>query len=600
MHQFLIYAVVFLAAAVLAVPLFQRLGLASVLGYLAAGALLGPQGFKLSSNPLNLMEFAEIGVVMLLFLIGLEMKPSRLWTMRKQVFGLGSLQVAVTSVLLAALGLVAGLSPLLSILVGLALSLSSTAFSLQILSERNQVNTHYGRMTFSILLFQDLAAIPLLAVLPFLSAARIATDPSAAPGTAANHHQLIAFALAIVIIAVLPFALRLGLRIVAATRIRELFTATTLFLVLGLALLMHEAGLSMALGSFIGGILLSDSEYRHQLEADIEPFKGLLLGLFFMAIGMGVNFHLLLQKPLLILGLVTGFMIVKSVVTYALGRVGGMNGESSLQMAFILPQGGEFAFVIFSVALAGQLITTEQSDLFNLLITLSMALTPLGILLNDKLFSKLGKKPDPIYDQIPSTDAKIIVAGVGRFGQIITRTLRMLDIPFTALEQDPEQVQVLRRFGSTVFYGDASRLDLLESAGARRAEYFICCIDDMDAGLKAVDMVQANFPHLKIFARARNREHAFHLLDRGVKVIYREVLGSSLEMAESLLVSLGYPKAQAQATMARFRVHDHETLFKQHAVHNDEKLLISTSKEAAQQLTELLRADKEQPAVSSL
>ena len=598
MHEFLIYAVVFLGAAVFAVPLCQRLGLASVLGYLAAGALLGPQGLKLSRDPQSLLPFAEIGVVMLLFLIGLEIKPSRLWTLRKQVFGLGSLQVLATTMPLAGAGYLLGLSPQMAGLVGFALSLSSTAFSLQILSERNQVTTQFGRMAFSILLFQDLAAIPLLAVLPLLSlnaGSKAVEESYMAPWTWG-----LMILTVVTVVACLPFLLRWSLRTIAATRIRELFTACTLLLVLGLALLMHEVGLSMALGSFIGGILLSDSEYRHQLEADIEPFKGLLLGLFFIAIGMGVNFQLLAQKPFAIFGFVVGLMLVKGSINFAVGRLGGLNAESSRQMAAILPQGGEFAFVIFSTAVAGGLMAGEQLDLFNLIITLSMALTPVGLLFNDTIFARLRKAIEPTYDQIPSSEAQIIVAGIGRFGQIITRTLRMLDIEFTALEQDPEQVQVLRRFGSKVFYGDASRLDLLEAAGAQRSKYFICCIDDMEASLRAIDVVQTHFPHLKILARARNREHAFHLMDRKVKLIYREVLASSVEMAEELLTSLGYPRSHAQATMSRFRVHDMETLIKQHAVHNDEKALIDTSKEAAQQLTDLLRADKEQPAVTTL
>jgi monovalent cation:proton antiporter-2 (CPA2) family protein len=590
----LLTTVIFLASAVVVVPIFKRLGLASVIGYLVAGSVLGPFGLKLVHEPKNLLHFAEIGVVMLLFLIGLELKPSRLWAMRRHVFGTGSLQLLFTTVLLGGIAWAATMDLRSAILFGLCFSLSSTAFSLQILTERRQINTQFGRMAFAILLFQDLFAIPLLAIVPFLAVASTSN---------LNAIHLWPLILAGVIVAVLPFVIRPVLRMIAATRIRELFTAATLFLVLGLALLMANAGLSMALGSFIGGILLSDSEYRHQLEADIEPFKGLLLGLFFMAIGMDVNYELLGQSPTLILSLTFGMMAAKWLVVYALGRMARFPKDTASSMASVLPQGGEFAFVIFSVGLITGLFSQSQYDIFNLMIILSMAATPLLGAVNDRLVSRFRKSSEPNYDEIRNENNQVIIAGFGRFGQIVGRTLRTLDMEFTALEQDPDQVEVLRRFGFKVYYGDASRLDLLEASGARTAKFIAVCIDDVESSLRTVEIVREHFPHLKIFARARNRNHVYQLMDLGVTGLFRETYGSSLEMAESVLVALGYPKSRARSTMTRFREIDEATLKKQHKIHKqggDERQMISATKEATQQLSEAMKADKETPAASFL
>ncbi len=594
MNTFLITSIVFLGAAVVAVPLFKRLGLASVLGYLAAGSLLGPFGLHVETNPHNLMEASEIGIVMLLFVIGLELKPSRLWTMRHQVFGAGSLQFFSTAIFIFLVSMLSSLSFKMSLIIGVALSLSSTAFALQMLSERKQMTTQFGRLSFSILLFQDLVAIPFLAILPFLS------EDFNGFNLASFKNHMGWLLTAIVLIGALPFLLRPILRMVATTRIRELFTALTLLLVLGLALVMEKAGLSMALGSFIGGILLSDSEYRHQLEADIEPFKGLLLGLFFIAIGMGVNYGLLFEEPFFIFSTVICYMGIKAAAAFLVARYFGLNRPASLGLAMVIPQGGEFAFVIFSVCLNSKLFSQPMNDTLNLIIALSMALTPLFALLHDQYTQRARKKEVAEFDRIPKENNKVIIAGFGRFGQIIGRVMRMLELDFTALEIDSAQVEVLRKFGSKVYYGDASRVDLLTAAGADKARFMIICIDDVESSIQTVDVVQTHFPNLKIFARARNRNHAFLLLDRGIELIYRETLASSAEMAEELLIAMGYPHAVAKANTKRFRAHDAETLLKQHAVYKDEKLLIRTSKEAAEQLIDVLRSDKHEPSLSSI
>lgn len=587
-HAGLYTTLIFLAAAVIAVPLFKRIGLASVLGYLAAGSVIGPWGFGLVKNVQETLTLAELGVVFLLFIIGLELKPSRLWVLRRSIFGTGGLQVFVTAALLFVLCSLNGFTWGVSVVVAVSLAFSSTAFALQILAERKQLATSYGRTAFSILLFQDLAAIPLIAAIPFLD-------------SSAGSHQIqwmaigkVAVAFALLIIASRT-VLRRVFKLMASAKTTEIFTAAALLLVLGVALLMESLGLSMALGSFLAGVLLADSEYRHELEADIEPFKGLLLGLFFMAIGMTVDYGLLIHRPLFILALSAGLLVVKIAANYFVGRRSGLTPAAARSLAFVIPQGGEFAFVVFAAAVARGVMKQEDASALVVVVTLTMALTPALVAFNDlylsKFFEEEEKKP---YDEIKSEDNEIIVAGFGRFGQIIGRLLRMMKIEFTALEANADQVETLRRFGNRVYYGDASKLELLRAAGAEKAKILVVAIDDVKASMKTVEVARQNFPHLKIFARARNRDHVFRLLDAGVTRIWRETYGSSLEMAEILLEEFGFPVPRVRRTIRHFREYDDQLLLEQHKVYQDEAQLIDVSKRAQQQLIRTLEADREE------
>ena len=584
-HAFLITLVTYLAAAVIAVPLFKRFGLASVLGYLAAGSIIGPAGFDYVKDVKNAMGLAEFGVVLLLFIIGLELKPSRLWALRKSVFGTGGAQVILTTVPLALVAMAYDIAPASALIIALSLAFSSTAFALQIMAEKNQLSTKHGRLAFSILLFQDLAAIPLIAAIPLLG---IHEHAAAEPVWLAAL-KVIGVMTAIVVGG--RYLLRPTLRLVASAKTGEIFTAAALLLVVSVALIMESVGLSMALGSFLAGILLADSEYRHELEADIEPFKGLLLGLFFMAVGMTVDYRLLASQPLEIFALVVGLMLTKASVIFALGKLSGLKSDQARALALTLPQGGEFAFVVFSVAVASQLMSAELAAMLVVVVTLSMAATPILVVLNDRLFGKIldGKKH---FDEIKETDNPVIIAGFGRVGQIAGRVLRVLDIGFTALDHDPNQVEVLRKFGNKVYYGDASKLDLLKAAGADKAKVFILAIDDVETSVKTAEVVRQHFPHLKIFARARNRNHAFKLLDLGIEKQWRETLSSSIEMTEAVLQEFGFTYYRAQRLMDKFRSHDERSLRYQHSVHDDEEKLISASKEYAQQLVDVLQSDK--------
>lgn len=589
-HQSLVTTLILLTAAVIAVPLFRRVGLASVLGYLAAGSIIGPWGLRLITNVQATMGFAELGVVFLLFVIGLELKPTRLWVLRRSIFGSGGGQVVATALILFSIGWLAGLRPSVAFIVGVSLAFSSTAFALQILAERKQLATSYGRTAFSILLFQDLAAIPLIAIIPFLSP-NGGGDAGAIPWLAFGK---VVAAFAILIVASRTI-LRPIFRLLASSKINEIFTAAALLLVLGVALLMDYLGLSMALGSFLAGVLLADSEYRHELEADIEPFKGLLLGLFFMAIGMTVDYGLLLSRPLFIVGVSLGLLAVKIGVNYAIGLRAGLTKTAARNLAFVIPQGGEFAFVVFAAAVLRGVMRAEDASLLVVVVTLTMALTPAVVALNDRYLSRiLGAEEKKPFDRIVDQENMVIVAGFGRFGQIVGRLLRLMKIDFTALEADANQVETLRKFGNKVYYGDASKLELLRAAGAAKARFLIIAIDDMKASLKTAAVARQNFPHLTILARARNREHVFRLLDLGITRVWRETYGSSLEMADDLLKSIGVPEARVRRAIREFRIYDQELLLEQHKVYQDETQLIDVSKRAQKQLEETLAADRQE------
>ncbi len=579
--------VVFLAAAVVMVPLCKRLGVGALLGYLAAGVLIGPWMFGFVRDVDNILNFAELGVVLLLFIIGLELQPSRLWTLRKPVFGLGGAQVIVTGLLLTLAGIALGLSVITAVVVGLVLSLSSTALALQILAEKKQLTTHHGRTSFAILLFQDLAAIPLLAIIPLLG---LGADEMDRTSSVLAATKAIAVVAAVVIGG--RWLLRPFLRLAASAASHEIFTAAALLVVMGTALLMEQVGLSMALGSFLAGVLLADSEYRHELEADIEPFKGLLLGLFFIAVGMSVDLGLVIDKPFTILGLVFGLMAIKSSVLYGLARLAGQNRASAANLALFISQGGEFAFVLFGVAAGAQVMDKAQSDLLIVVISASMALTPLLIALNEKIL-KIGSvsAPPKEFDNIETRDHRVIIAGFGRFGQMVARTLQMKKIPYTALEASFEQVDFVRKFGAKIYFGDASRLDLLRAAQADKAEAFVLAIDDVEASVKTAEIVKKHYPHLKIYARARNRRHAYRLMDVGVERIMRETFLSSLELARDVLLGLGYSATEANEATHKFRQHDETLLEQQHKIYRDEAQLIAATRQGAEELERLFEQD---------
>jgi monovalent cation:proton antiporter-2 (CPA2) family protein len=581
-------SLIFLLAAVISVPLSRRLGFGSVLGYLAAGIAIGPYGLSFVSDVEHILHFAELGVVFLLFVVGLELKPSRLWVMRHMVFGLGALQVFLSAVAIAGVAWIFGFAGHTAIVLGLILALSSTAFVLQMLAEKKQLATVHGRAAFSILLFQDLAAIPLIAIMPMLGAGEAATAGLDAVSILLMVGTIVGLILGGRLL------LRPVLRIAERSEIPEIFTATALLVVIGAALLVQTAGMSMVLGAFLAGILLADSEYRHQLEADIAPFKGLLLGLFFIAVGMSIDTSLLLGMPGRILIIVALLMATKALVLIPLGRRFGMcNRPAALKLAAILSQGGEFAFVLFAIAKSAGTLPDALIKEMTLAVALSMALTPLVYWLAER-----GSKDEELVDQrefdVPDeSDHDVIIAGNGRVGQVVARVLAAAGKPFTALERDTRQVDLLRRYGATVYYGDASRLDLLRAAGADKAKIFVLAIADLETSVHVAEVVSKNFPHLTIIARARNRRHAHVLMDIGVRHIVRETLHSSLVMSEQILTSLGASADSAEQVVKQFLDYDKRLLLEQHAVYDSEEKLIQTARDRNEELERLLRDDLE-------
>ena len=588
-HGSLELVLVFLIAAVIAVPLFRKLGLGAVLGYLAAGVVLGPDELRVVSNPDNVLAASELGVVMLLFVIGLELSPARLWVMRRQVFGLGGMQVLLSALLLGACSALYGLGWKADVVIGLGLALSSTAVGLQLLAERKELTSGYGRLAFAILLFQDLVAIPLLALIPILGEAKALEQ--AAPSPAA-----IGKALAVIVAVVIGgrYLLRPVLRVVARTRMVEVFTATALLVVAGNAWLMDQAGLSMGLGAFLAGVLLADSEYRHALEAHIEPFKGLLLGLFFMAVGMSIDLDRVIAEPGIIALWVVGLLALKMAVLFAVGRTAKLDARESVLLGTVLGLGGEFAFVGFGEAFKEGLIEIALRDRLLAVVALTMALTPLCLIAVTKLLGPRNARPEATeraYDTIDAHTPRVIVAGFGRMGQIVARMLRAQKIPFVALENSPEQVDLSRRFGSTIYFGDPANSELLRAAGAERAEIFVLTTDDPDANIRIARLVKRNFPHLRIYARARNRQHVFRLMDLDVDVV-RETFHSSLELGERVLRALGLSETDARERRERFQAHDERLLHDQHLIYDDEAALIASNKEALRELEHLFDADE--------
>ena len=576
---------IFLAAAVIAVPIAKKLGLGSVLGYLAAGAAIGPWGLGLVSDVDSILHFGEFGVVLLLFLIGLELQPGRLWTMRRPVFGTGGVQVLVTAALLAGVSYAFGLSLAASVAVGLALSLSSTAFALQIMAEKGHLTSRYGRTAFSILLFQDIAAIPMIALIPLMG-----SDVDMTATEAALSALKVAAVIAAVIV-VGRFLLRIVLRKVAEANLREIFTACGLLTVIGTALIMQSVGLSMALGAFIAGVLLADSEFRHALEADIEPFKGLLLGLFFIAVGMSVNFGLLITEILLVVALVIGLVALKGAVLFALGAKVGLKGDGRLNLAVALSQGGEFAFVILGIAAVAGIVGRETAEMAILVVTLSMVTTPLLFLAVSKIKTPPAETPDMDGHEPEALEHPVIIAGFGRFGQIIGRILRAKRIGFTALEMDANQVNFVAKYGNKVYYGDTTRYDVLHAAGAHEAKVMVLAVDTPDQSVKTAELVSERFPNLRVIARAKDRNHAFRLMDAGVHHVIRETFHSGIEAGRLTLEEIGFAGKEARHIAEMFRDHDERRLRNQFGKHHDESTMMAETLEWSRQLEEMFAED---------
>jgi monovalent cation:proton antiporter-2 (CPA2) family protein len=582
----------FLAAAVIAVPLFKRLGMASVLGYLAAGIVIGPWGFGFVGDVQEILHFSEFGVVLLLFVIGLELQLSRLWRLRAAVFGLGGAQVVLSTALLGAAAMALGQAPAAAWVAGFGLSMSSTALVLQMLSERKELTDRHGRAAFAILLFQDLSVIPFLALLPVLAA-----HAQAAAGRSQWSGALLAIAALALVVFGGRYLLRPVFRLLAAAQVPEIFTAAALLTVTGTALAMSTVHLSMSLGAFLAGVLLADSEYRHELQADIEPFKGLLLGLFFIAVGMSANLGLLVEEPLRVLAVLAGLLLVKGAVLFAVGRIGGLPRPSAGLLALALPQGGEFAFVLFGVAATAGILDHHLQDLLVLTVTLSMIVSAPLYALGARL--RKAEEPPRPFDEIDVPENDVIIAGFGTFGQIFGRILRVKKVPFTVLEKNWQHVDFVRQFGNRVFYSDAGRVEVLRAARADKARFFVLAIADTEESLRVAGTVKRNFPHLRVFACARDRRHAMQLMDVGIADVIRRSYGSSLELSGRLLAAMGQPEAQIARDIQRFRVHDQETLLKQQAVFSDEQRVIQTAQEAAQELEHLFEEDAaRQPAAS--
>jgi monovalent cation:proton antiporter-2 (CPA2) family protein len=612
MHNegFFFQAFVYLVAAVLSVPIAKRLGLGSVLGYLIAGVIIGPFGLHfVGREGEDVMHFAEFGVVMMLFLVGLELQPSLLWRLRIPILGLGGLQVGVTTLVCAGISIVFGLSWQMGLAVGMILAMSSTAIVLQTLNEKGLTKTEAGQAAFSVLLFQDIAVIPILAFLPLLAmkagspvslaangvifAAAEQTADSALPPW---QQALLVMGIVGGIIVGGRFLMRPIFRFIAATRLQEIFTATALLLVIGIALAMQQVGLSPALGTFVAGVVLADNEYRHELETDIEPFKGLLLGLFFISVGASVNFNLLIQQPLLIVGLVIGLAIAKFTVLLGLGRFFRLELSQSLLFAFALAQGGEFAFVLFSFATQNKVLTPAVAGPLIAAVALSMAVTPLLMILNDRLVQPrfITSEVEREADEIDDNENPVIIVGFGRFGQIVGRLLIANGFGITILDHSPGQIELLRRFGWKVFYGDASRIDLLRAAGAERAKLLVIAIDEREKILDIVDRVHKYFPTLKILARAIDRRHAYELIRHGVDVIQRETFGSSLEMGVEALKLLGVRAYKAHRASQIFKYHDEQAVREVADLEGDEAVLVARSRQMAKDLEQLLRSDNQE------
>lgn len=584
----LVTLVALLAASTIAVPLTRRSGLGSVLGYLIVGLIIGPSGLRLVTDVEQIANVASLGVVMLLFLIGLELRPRRLWIMRRAVFGLGFAQVAITAVCLAGLAMAVGVHPPSAAVLGVGLALSSTAIVLPLLGERDLLTAPAGRDAFAVLLFQDLAFIPLVALVPLLASGHAVAGGlpwlDVAKGLAAI----------VLILGGGRYLMRPLFRAIGGANSPELFTTAALLIVTGTALVAQAAGLSPSLGAFLAGVMLSDSEYRHELQADIAPFENTLLGFFFISVGMSADLHAALADARSLAAATVTLLVVKTVIAFILARLTRCDRTNAIRFGLALAQASEFSFVLLGAAVAVGALSADLAALATLISAASMLATPILFALSEQfLIPRLRRAPEPDFDTIEPSDAPVIVAGFGRMGQIVGRVLRMHGIAFTALEQDAGQVDVVRRFGAKVYYGDAARPDVLRAAGADHAKLLVVALDDMERNLRTVETAKRNHPNLTVLSRARNRRHAHLLMDRNVDGLVRDTFHSSLRLAELSLTALGVEPEAAARAIALFRDHDEANLIAAHANYRDEAQMIQSTQQAAEELTALFEADRE-------
>lgn len=589
-HNLLLEGLLYLGSAALFVPIAVRLGLGSVLGYLIAGCIIGPWGLKLVSDPESILTFAEIGVVLMLFIIGLELDPKRLWTLRASVFGGGSIQMGGCGLLLSLFCYLLGLDWKVALLIGLTLALSSTAIAMQAMSERSLTTSPIGRSAFAVLLFQDIAAIPLVAMIPLLASTGEATTLASFGLSAA---KVIGALAAVILLG--RYVARPLLHFVARSGMREVFSAVALFLVFGFGILLETAGLSMAMGAFLAGVMLASSEYRHALESDIQPFKGLLLGLFFIGVGMSIDFGTLVHQPLLIATLLVGFMLLKAALLWVIGPMLGVPKRQRGLFAILIGQGSEFAFVIFSTAQMAGVLPVEWAKALTLAVALSMAVTPLLLVLASRLERNAPKdnRPD---DTIDDENATVIIAGFGRFGQIAGRLLLANNVHTVVLDHDPDHIETLRKFGTKVFYGDATRVDLLESAGAGQAKVLINAIDDVEANLQLTELAKEHFPNLKIIARARDVDHWYQLRRLGVEAPERELFEGSLRVGRETLEFLGLDAYEAREKADLFRRYNLKMLEATIENYEDTEFRVASMQRAKDMLTDAIEQDQKRLA----
>ena len=592
----LFQAFIYLLAAVATVPIAKQFGLGSVLGYLLAGVIIGPHLLGLvGQGSGGVMHVAEFGVVMMLFLVGLEVRPDLLWRLRGPIVGTGGAQVVLTTLVIAGLALVVGIRIEQGLTIGMIFSASSTAIALQTLNEKGLMGSKGGQTSFSVLLFQDIAVIPILAIMPFLAMSNGAVLASSGHGTEVPPWQRALLVLGIMVAIVVGgrFLIRPVFRYLAGIRLHEIFTVAALLLVVGTALAMEKVGLSPALGTFLAGVVLAESEYRHELESDIEPFKGLLLGLFFISVGASIDLPLIKSQPLLILALVLGLLVVKFILLLVIGKFSKLEKSQNFTFAFALAQGGEFAFVLISFAAQSNALDPKIGNLLVATVALSMVAAPFLFTMNERLvqprFSSRLKEREP--DEIDEHNP-VILAGFGRFGHIVGRVLHLQGMKSTVLDLDADQVELVRKLGVKVFYGDASRLELLRAAGAEKAKLIIIAIDDEEKGVLIIETVRKHFPNLKILARASGRDHAYRLIGLGVEHIFRETLGSSLDLSVAALRLLGFRAYEAERAARSFRYYDEQSVKELAQYTEDESQLIAIAKERIRNLDDLFLAER--------
>jgi glutathione-regulated potassium-efflux system ancillary protein KefC len=601
----LLAVLVLLVVAVALVPVFKWLGLGTVLGYLAAGIVVGPYGVRLVSDTEAIRQVSEFGVVVMLFLIGLEVHPLELWRLRHKILGLGVTQMLATAVVIAGVLGVLGTGWSASVVIGLALAMSSTAIAMQTTEQRSLTMTDTGRATLVTLLVQDMAVIGILALIPVLAAARrveqnLGTDLQDAADVVTNPYS---WWIALVIVGgfvavtlasryLMPFVMRW----VASAKVSEGFTALGLLLVIGAAFSTSALGLSPAFGAFLAGVLLADSEYRHELESNLEPFKGLLLGLFFISVGMGIAFSVVIEQPLLVLSLVVLIVTLKIIVLYVLATFFRMHVADRLLLAILLSQAGEFAFVVFEFAHTARILTDAEQQLWSVVVAFSMALTPFLLLLFDRVVVPRinARSPLPEVPHDMSGDKDVIVLGYGRFGQIVTRLLRAQGYSMTLIDDDPAQIELVKRFGVKVFYGDGARLDILRAAGAAEAEMIVIAVAGGDRILAIAEMIRRNFPNAKIAARAVDRGHAHELMALGVETLERETFRAAITLGEKALIALGHPPEEARRMAHTFEEHDERLLADSYELRDDRDAYIGFVRRSTELLDQVMQADREE------